>query len=91
MKIKIDLNFDLLDLNNTSLGLAGKMLAGLLMSEMKGDAIKLFDWAMSFNSTGIIEVDNADLVKLTDLINATDRMSIMAKGPIVRYLNTLKK
>ncbi len=89
--MKIDLNFELFDLSNMSIGFANKLIAGLLMSEFKGETVKLFDWAMSLNSVGIIEIDAADLVKLTDLINTTDRMSIMAKGPIVKYLQTLKK
>ena len=89
--MKIDLNFELFDLNKMSVGFANKMVASLLMSEFKGDTIKLFDWAIAFNSAGFIEADEADLIKLTDLINTTDRMSIMAKGPVVKYLHTLKK
>jgi len=91
MKIKIDLNFEMFDLENKSIGFANKLTAGLLMSEFKGDSEKLFDWAMSFNLVGVIEVDSADLNTLLELIKKTERMSVMAKGPIVKYLNTLKK
>jgi len=92
MKIKIDLNFEILDLDGKKQGIANKMIAALLMSEFaKADAEKFFDWALSFNLVGITEVDSADLTKLHDLINSSERITVMAKAPIIKYLNTLKK
>jgi hypothetical protein len=91
MKIKIDLNFEMYDLTNTSIGFANKLLAGLLMSELKGDSVKLFDWAMELSSKGIIEIDEADLIKLTELVSTSERMQVMGKAPIVKHLQKLKK
>jgi len=90
MKIKIDLNFEMFDLENRSIGFANKILAGFLMSEFKGDSVKLFDWAMSLNQTGIVELDNSDLESLLSVIKPTERVSVMAKAPIIKHLNSLK-
>lgn len=88
--MKVDLNFDLIDLEGNKINTAGKMIAGLLMSELKGDAEKLFDWAMSFNSANAVEMDSSDLSKFKDLITKSERISTMVKAPIIKYLNTVK-
>lgn len=90
MKIIIDLNFELTDLANNVLGLASKTVAGLLMSELRGDAVKLFDWATELNTSGKITVDEADLNVFKEIIKSTERMSVIVKGPIMKHLNTLK-
>lgn len=88
--MKVDLTFELRDLNNEIIATASKIIAGLLMSELKGNAEKLFDWAISLNKNEVIEMDNADFAQFKEIIRNSERISIMAKAPILKYLNTLK-
>ena len=39
--MQVDLNFDLFGLDGKTAAVAGELIAGLLMSQSKGDAIKL--------------------------------------------------
>jgi hypothetical protein len=86
----VDLNFEINDLTGKPIGTAGEAVAGLLMTESKGDAVKYFDWAITLNKKETIEVDASDLNKLRTLLNDTDRMMTLVKGPIIKYLDTLK-
>jgi len=88
--MKVDLNFELFDLDGKPTAVGGKIISSFLMSETKGDAEKLFDWALSFNKLEVVEMDSADLNKFKDLIKNTERLSVLAKGPIIKYLHTLK-
>lgn len=87
---KVDLDFELKDLQDKSVGHAGENVANLLLSEVKGDAVKYFDWAMSFGKKQPVSMDDSDLVKLKDLLSNTDRMPVIAKAPVIKYLNSLK-
>lgn len=87
---KVDFNFELKGLNDEVIGHAGENIANLLISEVKGDAVKFFDWAMSFNKKQVVQMDESDLNKLKDLISNTERMPIVLKAPMLKYLNTLK-
>ena len=42
--MQVDLNFDLVGLDGAKVAVAGELIAGLLMSEAKGDAVKFYDW-----------------------------------------------
>jgi len=88
---KVNLNFDLFNLDGNKISTAGKMVSGLLMSEMKGDAEKLFDWAMTFNRGEEVSMDNSDFTKFKELIKSTERLSVLIKAPIIKYLETIKK
>lgn len=87
---KVDLNFELKGLNGEVIGKANELTAGLLMSEVKGDAIKFFDWAMSFNKKEIVSMDESDLNKLKGLFLETEKLTIIAKAPILKYIEKLK-
>lgn len=87
---KVDFNFELKGLKDEVIGHAGENVANLLISEVKGDAVKFFDWAMSFNKKQAVQMDESDLNKLRDLISSTERMPIILKAPMLKYLNTLK-
>lgn len=87
---KVELNFELKNLNDQDVGNAGVLLAELLISETKGNAIKLFEWAMKLNKKEAIEVDSSDLIMLKTLLNETERLPMLAKAQILIYLETLK-
>lgn len=87
---EINLNIELKDLNGNVVAYAGQVLAGVLMSETKGDAVKFFDWAISLNKKESIMVDSSDFAKLKDLVSSTEKLTILAKAPIIKYLETIK-
>lgn len=87
---KIDLNFDIKDLEGKLIGNASQIVATLLMSEVKGDAIKYFDWATILNKKESISVDESDLSKLKTLLRETEKMSILVRVPIIRHLDKIK-
>lgn len=88
--MKVDLNFELFDLDGKLINKANKLISGLFMSEMKGDAEKLFDWAISFHKGDVVEMDSSDIEKIKTLLTTTERMAVMVKAPILKYLQSLK-
>jgi saccharopine dehydrogenase-like NADP-dependent oxidoreductase len=86
---KVELNFDVTDLEGRKIANAGQLLAGLLMSETKGDAVKYFDWAMTLQKLEPIQLDASDLSKVKALISETEKLTILAKAPILKYLETI--
>lgn len=88
--MKVDLNFEILDLDGKAINTANKLIAGLLMSETKGDAEKLYDWAIQLFSSKVIELDNSDFERFKTLVKGSERISIIAKAPILKYLQNLK-
>jgi len=87
---KVNLNFELFDLNGKAISTAGKIVCGFLMSEMKGDAEKLYDWAITFSKGEEVSMDNSDFSKFKELIKLTERLSVMVKAPIIKYLEGVK-
>lgn len=86
----VNFNFELKDLNGNDIGNAGVLVAQILMGETKGDAIKCFDWAMSLNKKETISVDNSDLIKIKQLINDSEKLTLLAKAQFLRCLEALK-
>lgn len=89
MKI-LNFNWELKDLNGNNIGNAGVLLAEMLVMENKGDAIKYFDWAMSLNGKKTIEIDDSDLLKIKQLINNNERLTLLVKAQLLRYLEHFK-
>jgi hypothetical protein len=87
---EVNLNFEIKDLNDNVIGNAGQVVAGLLMSETKGDAVKFFDWAISLNKKETIKLDSSDFTKIKELISGSEKLVILAKAPILKYLETIK-
>lgn len=88
--MQVDLNFDLLGLDGNKVAVAGELVAGVLASQSKGDAIKLLDWALSFYKKEIVTMDASDLIKLKEIISNAENVTVLAKAPILKYLDTLK-
>lgn len=88
--MQVDLNFDLLGLDGKTAAVAGELIAGVLMSQSKGDSIKLFDWAMSFYKKEAVTMDASDLIKLKEIISNAENITVLAKAPILKYLDSIK-
>ena len=85
----VDLNFDLLGLDGSKVAKAGELIAGVLMSEVKGDAIKFFDWAVTFNKGETVQMDASDLNKLKTLVETSEKITILVKAPVLNHFASL--
>lgn len=89
--MQVDLNFDLLALDEkTKIAVASELVASILASQSKGDALKLFDWALSFHKKISVTMDASDLKKLKEIISEDATLTVLAKAPILKYLDTVK-
>ena len=86
----LDFNFELVGLDGSKAAHAGELLAGLLMSQTKGDSVKLFDWALSIQKREVITVDDSDFNKIKELITSNESLTVLAKAPLLKYLATIK-
>lgn len=92
----LDLNFPFIGIDENPIMqqgkelIAGEVLAGVLISEVKGDAIKYFDWAVSLNKRKVIEIDESDFIKLKSLVSETEKLTILLKAQLLKYFETLK-
>jgi hypothetical protein len=87
---KLNLNFAITDLDGNELAKANKLMAASLMGEKNGDAVKYFDWAMTLNKSGIIEVDESDFNKIKEIVDKTEAITIIVKAQILKYFSTVK-
>lgn len=86
----INLDFELKHLNGTNAGHAGQLMAEFLSNEVKGNSIKYVDWAIALYKKEAISVDDADLSKLKSILEGTENMIALAKGQLLKYLETVK-
>jgi hypothetical protein len=90
--MKLDFNFNLKGLDGKDIqdSNAGKILAGVLSMQNKGNSIKLFDWALKMYNNQPLEIDDTDCDVLLRLIESTEQLTILAKVPMIEYLNKAK-
>lgn len=70
---------------------AGKILANALSMSNKGNAIKLYDWALKlFNKEGI-EVDETDFQVLYAFIETTEFLTVLCKSQMLKGMNEDKE
>jgi hypothetical protein len=86
-QMKLDLNKQLMQLDgNPAENTMAKLLAADLVQGTDGPAIKLLDWAFALWKSGIIEIDNADLQMLKAQIENSPRLTVLAKGQLLKEL-----
>ena len=81
--MKIDLNFDIIDLSNQAIGNAGKLVANLLVQQSEGDVMKHYEWAIKLNSGQVIDLDTSDQEYLKTFIKDHKTLFIIAKAQIL--------
>jgi len=88
--MKVDLNFDLSELDGTvAQGInLGKIIAGALVQQTKGDALKFWDWAVALNKGEALELDSSDQETLKNFVKENENMTIYVKA---QFLMALKK
>ena len=87
-KMKIDLNFDLVDLDGKSIdnANAGKLVASALVQQSKGDALKFWDWAVALNKGEILDLDSSDQETFKNFVKDNENFAIIAKAQILHKL-----
>lgn len=91
--MKIDLNFKIKGLDATDIpdSNAGKILANVLVSGTKGDALKFYGWAVKLYADEAIDVDKSDLQKIKTFVSDSDNLPIITKAQILDVLNNVKE
>lgn len=88
----INLNFDLLQLDGSKFENAGKVIAGVLVSDTKdNDAIKLYGWALQLYEGKSISLDNSDFNKLRTFVNNHPNIFVLVKAQVINYLDSIKE
>lgn len=89
---KLDLNWKIKDLDGKEIdeAKASGLLGSALIGEKNGDAIKLFDWAVTLRKEGSISVDDSDFTKIKDIVEKTEMLPIITKAQLLKYLNEVK-
>ena len=65
----------------------GAILAPVIAQQTKGDALKLFSWAMSIYKNEDLILDKSDQNTLKDFINSNENMTILVKAQLLEILN----
>jgi len=88
--MKLDFNFDLLGLDNDPIegANAGKLLASALVGANKGNALKMWEWALALNKGEVIDLDSEDQGTLKTFVEDSESFTILAKAQL---LNVFKK
>lgn len=88
--MKVDLNFELSELDGTpAQGLnLGKIIAGSLVQQTKGDALKYWDWAVALNKGEALELDSSDQQTITTFVKENENLTIYVKA---QFLLAMKK
>jgi hypothetical protein len=87
--MKLDFNFNLLDLDGKELkdANAGKILANALIQQTKGDSVKIWELALSLNKGEIVDLDSSDQELVKTFIRDTETLNIVAKGQLLPLFN----
>jgi hypothetical protein len=65
----------------------GGVLAPVIASQSKGDALKLFGWASAIYKKEDLILDKSDQNTLKDFINASEQMTVLVKAQLLEVLN----
>lgn len=84
----MDFNFNLLDLEGKEIAdaNAGKLLANILVSANKGDAMKYWTWAQKMYAGKVLELDPSDTETLKNFVKESEQLSILAKAQLLEVI-----
>ena len=80
--MKLDFNKPILGLDDQAIPESnlGKLVANVITSNTKGDAIKLYDWGRTLYKGEVLDLDRADQDVLKNLIKDSDSITILTKA-----------
>lgn len=85
---KIDFNVPLLDLDKKPVDDAsiGKLIAQIIVTEAKGDSIKLYGWGILLHEGKTLELDESDWQTLNELLKNSERITHLVKAPALQIM-----
>lgn len=85
MITKVDLNKAIKDLDGKEIegSNLGKLVAQMLVSSNKGDALKYMAWAMKLHAGETIELDPTDKDVLKNFIKDHEQLTILSKAQML--------
>ena len=91
--MKLNLNFNLKSIDGKEINdsHAGKLLGNILVSSIKGDALKYYDWGRKLYNGEDIEIDRSDLNNIKSFVESHEQITILAKAQILEVINTAKE
>ena len=85
---KINLNKAITDLDGKDIegSNLGKLVAQMLASASKGDAMKYMAWALKFHHGEAIELDPTDLETLKTFVKENEQLTMLSKAQVLACL-----
>ena len=82
---KIDLNKAIKDLDGKEIegSNLGKLVAQMLASANKGDALKYMSWALKFHEGTSVELDPSDVETLKNFVKDNEQLTNLSKAQIL--------
>lgn len=82
---KVDLNKAIKDLDGIELegSNLGKLVAQMLVTSSKGDALKYMAWALKLHAGESLELDPSDKETLKNFIKDHDQLTILSKAQML--------
>lgn len=86
--MKIDLNAPIIDLDGSEIkdSNMGKIVAQMLITETKGDALKFWDWAQKLYKGEVLDLDKSDQEVFKNFIKDSEKIPIITKAQILDKL-----
>lgn len=93
--MKLDFNSQLRLLDGKEVkgddGNLGKILATVISNMVKGNSVKLWDWALTVHSKKALEIDNTDVDVLYALIESSENFPVITKAQLLGVIDKAKK
>jgi len=85
---KVDLNKSITDLDGNAIegSNLGKLVAQMLVTSSKGDALKYMAWALKLHAGETLELDPSDLQTLKSFVESHEQLTILSKAQILDAL-----
>lgn len=86
--MKIDLNKSVKDLDGIEIpdGHMGKIIANMLVSSTRGDALKYWGWAVKLNNKEEIDLDKSDFETFKEFVKSHEHLTILTKAQVLELL-----
>lgn len=92
-KYTINLNAQFTELDGTEIAGAsmGKILANVIVQQSKGDAVKLYGWALDLSKGNHVSIDKSDYDTLKTFVKESEALPILSKAQILNIINEAKE
>jgi hypothetical protein len=85
-KLNLNVNLKGLDGKEIENSNAGKLVANLLASDNKGDAMKKFSIAQKLYNGETLDLDPSDKQMLKTFVEASEQMTVLAKAQVLALI-----